>query len=169
MLIWIQTRLRFVFRLIQVMMLTYNLYENNKSQPRVCSAFWSKVGYIKYYYPPPSPLNTLCWLEYVWPMGNGTIRRLALLEYECLCVGGLWGLLVLLDAFRSRCRVLSSFFNTTSAWFLPCFHHKDNRLNRWNCKTDPIKCFLHKICLGHGVSSQQWNSNKETKLTFINL
>ena len=34
-------------------------------------------------------------------------------------------------------------------------HHDDNGLNLSNCKPAPMKCYLSKSCLGHGVCSQQ--------------
>jgi hypothetical protein len=36
----------------------------------------------------------------------------------------------------------SSFSSTMFACMLQAPHHDDNRLNFWNCKPAPMKCFL---------------------------
>ena len=108
-----------------------------------------------------SHTDLVWWFEYAWPIRSGTVRR-------CSLVGGsvsLWGwaLEVFSNAqpptsverdpcwlpgeaslssvvFGSRCRTLSSFSSTLSAWTLLCLLPWYSGLNLWNGKPDPIKC-----------------------------
>ena len=118
-------------------------------------------------FPLPHPQRLRC--LNAWPIGSGIIRR-------CGLVGGnvsLWGWVLRSSvlkvcccgiqspsvACRSRCRILSS----SPAPCLPAqcdaLHHDDNGLNLWTVSQPQLNVFLYKSCLGHGVSSQQWNLN----------
>jgi hypothetical protein len=118
-------------------------------------------------------------------MDTGTIRRcglvkvgVALLEEVCHCGGGFWGLICLSCAQHGI--AVSSWQPEEDYPLLlpvdqdvellapptPCLpahchasHHDNSGLNLRTCEPAPIVC-LYKSCLGHDVSSQQWNPKR---------
>lgn len=100
----------------------------------------------------------------VWPQGVAQLRGEALLQEGYHCGRGLSGLLCSSYALcgtqspstacRLRCRTLSSFSSNMSAWVLTCFLPGKTS----ETVSQPhLNVFIYKSCIGHGVSSQQWN------------
>ena len=116
--------------------------------------------------------------EYAWPMGNDTIMRCGLVEGSVsLCRWALRDPRLKLQCGRhsppGRLQMTVSFWlpSDQNAEFSATFPDTclpvhcpvslcdDNERNLWNCKLVVMRCLSFRSCLGHGISSQQWNPN----------